>query len=67
MKEISAVEWLLDNLAYNQNIVGLNEIIEKATQMEKQQIVNAWLGGYLNGESKLELKREQYYNENFKK
>ena len=67
MKEISAVEWLLDNLAYNQNLVGLKEIIEKAKQKEKQQIVNAWFGGYLNGDEKLEMKSEEYYNERFNK
>ena len=35
-------------------------------EMEKQQIIDAWFGGYLNGESKTELKSEQYYNETFK-
>jgi hypothetical protein len=36
-----------------------NEIFEKAKQMEKEQIVNAWVGGkgFLNG--------EQYYNETY--
>jgi hypothetical protein len=36
--EQSAVEWLLDSLDYNQNMLGIKEIIEEAKQMEKQQL-----------------------------
>ena len=38
----------------------------KYLALEKQQIVDAWFGGYLNGEIKSKLKSEQYYNENYK-
>lgn len=51
MKEISAVEWLLDNLAYNQNLVGLNEIIEKAIQMEQLQNNDFYQLGYMTCEN----------------
>ena len=38
----------------------------KYLKMEKQQIVDAWFGGYLNGEIKNKLASEDYYNETFK-
>ena len=38
----------------------------KYLEMEKQQIVDAWFGGYLNGEIKNKLASEDYYNETFK-
>jgi phosphosulfolactate synthase (CoM biosynthesis protein A) len=64
----TAVEWLVQQL-WNEGYFpyGVPEdIVKKAKEMEKQQIVNAWFGGYLNGEIKSELKSEQYYNETFK-
>ena len=39
----------------------------KYLKMEKQQRVDAWFGGYLNGEIKNKLASEDYYNETFKK
>ena len=36
--EQRAVEWLLNSLDYNQNMLGIKEIIEEAKQMEKQQL-----------------------------
>jgi hypothetical protein len=36
--EQSAVEWLLNSLDYNQNMLGIKEIIEQAKEMEKQQL-----------------------------
>ena len=63
----TAVEWLIDELTDN-GIDYLDlayEIIEKAKEMEKQQIVDAYIEGYssnLNaGDS------EKYYNETYKK
>ena len=64
----TAVEWLVEQLD-GENHLSINEInrvIEQTKEMEKQQIIDAWFGGYLNGESKTELKSEQYYNETFK-
>jgi hypothetical protein len=63
----TAVEWLANDLKQNHGIdLTLYSEFDQAKQMEKQQIVNAWFGGYLNGEIKSELKSEQYYNETFK-
>jgi len=36
----TAVEWLLDSLDYNQNMLGIKEIIEQAKEMEKDQKEN---------------------------
>jgi hypothetical protein len=47
--------------------MSLDYIIEQCKKLEKQQIVNAYFGGYLNGESKMEIKSEEYYVENFSK
>ena len=67
---MTAVEWFNQQLVDRQNGNGdsrsRDEIFEQAKEMEKEQICNAWFGGYLNGESKTELKSEQYYNETFK-
>jgi hypothetical protein len=64
---MTAVEWLIDELTDN-GIEYLDlayEIIKQAKEMEKQQIVDAYIEGYssnLNaGDS------EQYYNETYKK
>jgi hypothetical protein len=63
----TAVEWLYEQILLTPlDIRSINKCLEQAKEMEKQQIVNAWFGGYLNGEIKSELKSEQYYNETYK-
>ena len=39
----TAVEWLLSMLDYNQQMLGTKEIIEKAKEIEKEQIRNSYL------------------------
>jgi hypothetical protein len=64
-KKQTAVEWLgLElNMIFHDITPELweqvNEIFKQAKQMEKEQIVNSWVGGkgFLNG--------EQYYNETY--
>ena len=65
----TAVEWLLDSLDYNQNMLGIKEIFEQAKEMEKEQMkdafVECWKSNVPDGiECKLDA--EQYYNETFK-
>ena len=63
----TAVEWLLDSLDYNQNMLGIKEIFEQAKEMEKEQITEAHTFGYVIGGGKGDLYNpEQYYNETFK-
>ena len=60
--KITAVEWLVNEL---KDSIGLKDLyaIEKAHQMEKKQIMDAWV----NGGSTLSAKNaKQYYNETFK-
>ena len=59
----TAVEWLLDSLDYNQNMLGIKEIIEKAKEMEKEQIKNAYSFGI---QDEYVIGSKQYYNETFK-
>ena len=66
MKKQTAVEWFEDQVGYT-SLMALkewNEIFEKAKEMEREQIVNAyndceWTGDHEDG--------EQYYNETFNK
>ena len=70
----TAVEWLIEQLE-NSNVISkyaFPEIIEQAKSMEKEQIVEAHLKGYLeeipNPSASHYYKdmAEQYYNETFK-
>ncbi len=67
MKE-TAVEWLLNMIDYNQQMLGIKEIIEQAIEIEKQQIIDA------HGDKKdylfrqtgiVKITGEQYYNQTF--
>jgi hypothetical protein len=62
-KQQTAVEWLLENIAYMP--MGFEiDIIEQAKAMEKEQIKDAWIAR----DNELQrLAAEQYYNETFKK
>ena len=64
-KKETAVDYLVEQLFKIRNntteVKEMNSksIIDQAKQMEKEQIVNSWVGGkgFLNG--------EQYYNETY--
>jgi hypothetical protein len=63
----TAVEWLVQQL-WNEGYFpyGVPEdIVKKAKEMEKQQIVEAFIGYDSDTEDNLEV-GEQYYNETFK-
>ena len=60
-KKVSSVEWLADQV---EDYIGLipTDIIDKAKEMHKQEIIDAWIA------TDNELQRivaEQYYNETF--
>jgi disulfide oxidoreductase YuzD len=67
-KKETAVEWLVEklNLKYGNDdfiIAFINEI-EKAKEMEKQQIIEAWIAE----DTPLQrLRAEQYYNETYER
>jgi uncharacterized protein YidB (DUF937 family) len=66
MKKQTAVEWLATELYEKMEMKGdgeiFDKILEQAKQMEKEQIVDAWIA------TDNELQRiaaEQYYNETY--
>lgn len=69
--EKAAVEWLVNNLTKHFVIKGnsemLNEIIEKAKQMEKQQLYDFYIQGGIDGITEADRTVEDYYNETFNK
>ncbi len=69
----TAVEWLAEQITTVKwkmsDITDRNSIIEKAKEMEKEQIMSAFdFGVYDGGGSikKYKMSGEQYYNETFK-
>ena len=66
MKQQTAVEWLVDKLLKGEFINDTDFLIEKAKEMEKQQIIDANLDGQSLVSCKYEY-AEQYYNETYSK
>jgi hypothetical protein len=63
-KQQTAVEWLEELLILDEFVVNYNKfMIEKAKQIEKEQITNAFEDGK---DSFSTRNAEQYYNETFK-
>ena len=62
----TAVEFLIDNLHYFYSLKW-DDIVEKAKEMEKQQIEDAFQQGFNNAYFSNPLYKEQYYNETYKK
>ena len=61
----SAVEWLLEQ--YENNFPLTFDAINKAKEMEKEQIKGAYIaGGYNNTDREAEIFYMEYYNETFK-
>jgi hypothetical protein len=67
MKNQTAVEWFLNEIYMqfpNINNRWKQVMIEKALEMEKHQIIDAYIGGYSAPENRGDS--ETYYNETFK-
>jgi len=63
----TAVEWLADELTlpeYGDNPQWVQDAIEQAKEMEKEQIIDAYETELY--QYKTEISGEQYYNETFK-
>jgi len=66
----TAVEWLHEKLAQSsqEELVGnINLWFKQSKEMEKQQIIDAYSEGDVNGIMNNEMRAEQYYNEQFNK
>ena len=62
----TAVEWLLDSLDYNQNMLGIKEIIEEAQKMEKEQLCYFYIKGVEGEMSNPYITNIEFYNKTFK-
>jgi len=63
----TAVEWLTEKLRIEFGFAFSDNILEQAKEMEKQQIIDAYSEGDVNGIMNNEMRAEQYYNEQFNK
>ena len=64
MEKQTAVEWLFEMLNNPKNDqVFAKKLLNKAKEMEKDQIMNSWVKGVISDGNKT---AEQYYNETFK-
>jgi hypothetical protein len=62
----TAVEWLfqeLDNYYQMKGNVIKKEILKQAKEMEKEQIIDAYING--GNQHRFKAEAEQYYNETF--
>ena len=71
-KQMTAVEWLEQEFIKLESTTGvygvMYELIEKAKQMEKEQIINSHLLGLIHPlEIEATKQAEQYYNETYGK
>ena len=65
-KKQTAVEWLIQELGeyFPHEVGGIELVVKKAKQMEKEQITDAYtMGSYDMAEK--EFKPEQYYTETY--
>jgi hypothetical protein len=65
MSKQTAVEWLVEQILKEKGLVDLD--IEKAKEMEKEQITEAFKEGNLYHGWALKHEPEQYYNETYNK
>jgi hypothetical protein len=64
MKQISAVEWLFQELWETpQDKFRWHTILEQAKEMEKEQKIIDYEMGYISGGNQKSITGEQYYNE----
>jgi len=68
MKKQTAVEWLIEELGeyFPHEIGGIHLMVDRAKQMEKEQIIDALCDGRLSVINKNIISSEQYFNETFK-
>lgn len=62
--KLTAVQFLSDNLHYLHS-TKWDDILIKAKEMEKEQIIDAYIGGYSAEQHNVDS--EKYYNDRFNK
>ena len=59
----TAVEWFYQRMFAK----DITAVFEQAKEMEKQQIIEAYASGYIDGVAQNKITAEQYYKETYKK
>jgi hypothetical protein len=70
MAQQTALEWFVNEVFGKNGLIIYADKIEQAKEMEKEQIIDAWLSGEKGisiGEKKFVGLAEQYYNETYNK
>jgi hypothetical protein len=59
----TAVEWLIEELGeyFPHEIGGIHLMVQKAKQMEKEQIIDAYEYGFWRGNNDDDFEPEEYY------
>jgi hypothetical protein len=68
MKKVTAVQWLIHKLITENEVTLKGEnykLFELSKQMEREQIIDAFIGHDSDTQDNLEI-AEQYYNETYK-
>jgi hypothetical protein len=60
MKKQTAVEWLVEQLFWSEQMERIERVVQQAKEMEKQQIIDAFWNVETNN-------AEEYYNQTFEK
>jgi len=70
---MTSIQWFVTQLYKNFEIKGdvfiMDELVEQAKEMHKQEIINTWYNGYINQSPMVDEENcgEQFYKETFKK
>jgi hypothetical protein len=61
-KQQTAVDWLIDTMANSasMNQPEIDKVFEQAKQMERQQIIDAWLDGLQKNELQTQIAKKYY-------
>ena len=68
----TAVEWIEETIGKDNMGNFLKDVLQKAKEMEKEQIINAWLSAWKDSmlnpleDKYYQPEAEQYYNETYK-
>lgn len=65
-KKQTAVQWLLEELRKPYSDKYIADISNKALQMEREQIIDAFVAGDERGTNDIPFNAEQYYTQTFK-
>jgi len=64
---MTSIEWLEDNIHSDFTYNQIMDLLEKAKEMHKQEIINTWYNGYINQSPMIDEENcgEKFYQETF--